>query len=116
VGRSTRSIRKWPRWRIGPGRLSKKNPGFYARHLYRAACKVAPDAFATPEEVAQALKNAEKGDLCNAQFLVQTILDDLELQEQEIKKPARILLVLDGRHCPDRGTIGGSGGLLVRFT
>jgi hypothetical protein len=73
----------------------QKNPGFYSKHLYRAACKVAPDAFANPEEVAQALKNAERGDLYNAQFLVQTMLDDLASREQEIKKPARILLVLD---------------------
>ena len=73
----------------------QKNPGYYAKHLYGAACKVAPDAFASSEEVAQALKNAEKGDLYNAQFLVQTILDDLALRENENKKPARILLVLD---------------------
>jgi hypothetical protein len=73
----------------------QKNPGFYAKHLYRAACKVAPDAFASPEEVAQALKSAEQGDLYNAQFLVQTILDDIALREQETKKSARILLVLD---------------------
>lgn len=73
----------------------QKNPGFYSKHLYKAACKVAPDAFASPEEVAQALKNAEKGDLYNAQFLVQTMLDDLALREKEAKKPARILLVLD---------------------
>jgi hypothetical protein len=73
----------------------QKNPGFYSKHLYRAACKLAPDAFANPEEVAQALKNAEKGDLYNAQFFVQTMLDDLVRRQQEIKKPARILLVLD---------------------
>jgi hypothetical protein len=73
----------------------QKNPGFYSKHLYGAACKLAPDAFATPEEVAQALKNAERGDLYNAQFLVQTMLDDLASREQKIKKPARILLVLD---------------------
>lgn len=73
----------------------QKNPGFYSRHLYRAACMVAPDAFATPEDVAQALKNAEKGDLYNVQFLVQTLLDDLATREREAKKPCRILLVLD---------------------
>jgi hypothetical protein len=73
----------------------QKNPGFYSKHLYKAACKVAPDAFASPEEVAQALKNAEKGDLYNAQFLVQTMLDALARREQVTKKPARILLVLD---------------------
>lgn len=73
----------------------RKNPGFYSKHLYRAACNVAPDVFGNPEEVAQALKNAERGDLYNAQFLVQTVLDDLASREQEIKRPARILLVLD---------------------
>ena len=73
----------------------QKNPGFYSKHLYAAACKVAPDAFTSPDEVAQALKNAERGDLYNAQFLVQTILDDLEKREQEAKKPCRMLLVLD---------------------
>lgn len=73
----------------------QKNPGFYSKHLYRAACKVAPDAFTSPEEVAQALKNAERGDLYNAQFLVQTLLDDLARREQEARKPARFLLVLD---------------------
>ena len=73
----------------------QKNPGFYAKHLYQAACKVAPDAFTSPDEVAQALKNAERGDLYNAQFLVQTMLDDLAAREAEIERPARILLVLD---------------------
>lgn len=73
----------------------QKNPGFYSKHLYKAACEVAPDVFASPEEVGQALKNAEKGDLYNAQFLVQTMLDDLALREKGAKKPARILLVLD---------------------
>jgi hypothetical protein len=73
----------------------QKNPGFYARHLYQAACDVAPDAFTTPDDVAQELKNAEKGELFNAQFLVRTMLDDLEKREKETKKPARILLVLD---------------------
>lgn len=73
----------------------QKNPGFYSKQLYRAACTVAPDAFGSPEEVAQALKNAERGDLYNAQFLVQTMLDDLASREREIKNPARILLVLD---------------------
>jgi hypothetical protein len=73
----------------------KKNPTFYSNHLYNAACKLAPDAFTKPEEVAQALKSAERGDLYNAQFLVQTMLDDLASREREIKKPARILLVLD---------------------
>jgi hypothetical protein len=73
----------------------QKNPGFYSRHLYLAACKVAPDAFGTPEDVIQALKNAEKGDLYNVQFLVQTLLHDLAAREHAMKKPCRLLLVLD---------------------
>lgn len=73
----------------------RKNPGFYAKHLYQAACTVAPDAFGSPAEVAQALKNAEHGDLYNVQLLVQTMLDDLAAREKESKKPARILFVLD---------------------
>ena len=73
----------------------QKNPGFYANHLYQAACDVAPDAFTSPEDVAQALKNAEKGELFNAQFLVRTMLDDLEEREQRDEAASRILLVLD---------------------
>lgn len=73
----------------------QKNPHFYSKFLYRAACKIAPDAFATPEEAAQGLKNAEQGDIYNVQFLVHTMLDDIALREQQTKKPARTLLVLD---------------------
>ncbi len=56
----------------------QKNLGFYARPLYQAAREVASDVFSSPDEVVQALKNAEKGELYNAQFLVRTMLDDLE--------------------------------------
>lgn len=73
----------------------RKNPNYYAKHLYQAACKVAPNAFATPEEVAQALRNAEKGELYNAQLLVRTLLEDLQAEEAVTKKPARVVLVLD---------------------
>lgn len=72
-----------------------RNPGFYSRHLLQGACNVAPDAFKSPEEVGQALKDAERGELYNVQFLIQTMLDDLALHESQIRKPARILLVLD---------------------
>ena len=70
----------------------QKNLGFYAKRLYQAACEVAPDAFATPEDVAQALRNAEKGELYNVQFLVQTILEDLQAREKATKKPCRLVL------------------------
>ncbi|HXG33320.1 MAG TPA: BREX system P-loop protein BrxC [Bryobacteraceae bacterium] len=73
----------------------QRNPAFYSKLLFEAACKVASEAFKTPQEVSQALKEAEKGELYNVQFLVQTMLDDLALRESQIRKPARILLVLD---------------------
>ncbi len=73
----------------------QKNPNFYAKHLYKAACTVAPEVFATPDDVATALKNAERGDLYNTQFLVQTIIEDLVAKEKEVRKPCRVLLVLD---------------------
>ncbi|MGE0683039.1 MAG: BREX system P-loop protein BrxC [Candidatus Binatia bacterium] len=73
----------------------QKNLGFYARPLYQAACEVAPDVFSSPDEVVQALKNAEKGELYNAQFLVRTMLDDLETREKTLGKPCRLVLVLD---------------------
>lgn len=71
------------------------NPNFYAKSFYRAACEVAPEVFASPEEVLQALRNAEKGELYNVQFLVQTILDGLARREQMAGKPCRLVLVLD---------------------
>jgi hypothetical protein len=73
----------------------QKNLGFYSKALYQAACEAASDVFSTPEEVAQALKNAEKGELYNVQFLVETILEDLKAKEKALKKPCRLVLVLD---------------------
>ncbi|MDM8532158.1 BREX system P-loop protein BrxC [Anaerolineales bacterium HSG25] len=72
----------------------QRNPTFYARKLYQAACEVAPDVFATPNDVIQALKDAEAGELYNVKFLVQTILDDLAERAQQ-GKPCRLALVLD---------------------
>ncbi len=72
-----------------------KNPNFYAKHLYQAACEVAPEVFSSSEEVSQSLKSAESGEIYNVQFLVRTILDDLEAREKEIGKPCRIVLVMD---------------------
>ena len=73
----------------------QKNPGFYAKALYQAACEVAPDVFSTPEDAAQALRNAEKGELYNVQFFVETVLEDLKAREKATKKPCRLVLVLD---------------------
>lgn len=83
-------------------RLTKKpwaeiqnNLNFYARPLYQAASEVAPEVFHTPDEVLQALKNAEKGELYNVQFLIHTVLDDLRAWEKREGKPCRLVLVLD---------------------
>ena len=73
----------------------QNNPTFFSRALYQAACEVASDVFQSPEEVAQSLKSAEQGDLYNTQFLIQTILDDLSVQERELGKPCRFIFVVD---------------------
>lgn len=78
-----------------PWEAIQSNPNFYARALYQAACQVAPDVFQSPDEVARALKNAEQGELYSIQFLVQTILEDLEARQQTLGKPCRVLFVLD---------------------
>ncbi|MBE0448223.1 MAG: BREX system P-loop protein BrxC [Actinobacteria bacterium] len=73
----------------------QKNLAFYAKPLYQAACKVAPEVFSSTQEVDQALKSAERGELYNVQFLVRTILDDIEEYERSTGKPCRFVFVLD---------------------
>ncbi|MEI6045091.1 MAG: BREX system P-loop protein BrxC [Chloroflexota bacterium] len=73
----------------------QKNLSFYSKALYQAACEVAPDTFRTPEEVGQALKDAEKGELYNAQFLIRAVLDELETLEKTTGKKSRMMFVLD---------------------
>ena len=73
----------------------QKNPSYYRKPLYAAACEVAPDLFPTPQDIDLALKEAERGELHNVAFLVDTILDDLKQQEEQLKKPQRLMLVLD---------------------
>lgn len=84
----------------------QKNLNFYARHLYQAACEVAPEMFAKPEDVAQALKNAESGEFYHVQFFVQTVLDDLEAKKKKLGKPCRLVLVMDesGQWIEDDGS------------
>lgn len=83
-------------------RLAKKpwvdmqsNLGFYSKALYQAACETAPEVFSSPEQVAAALKTVQDGELFNVQFLVRTLLDDLEARQRELKRPCRLALVLD---------------------
>jgi len=73
----------------------QQNLAFYRNHLYAAACEVAPDVFSSPQDVDQALKESQKGELHNVAFLVDTMLTGLKKREAETKKPQRILLVLD---------------------
>jgi len=73
----------------------QKNLSFYRTHLYSAACEVAPDVFPSPQDVDQSLKEAERGELHNVAFLVDTILTDLNEHEKKTKKQHRLLLVLD---------------------
>jgi len=73
----------------------QKNLSFYRTHLYAAACEVAPEVFASQEDVDKALKEAERGELYNVSFLVDTILTDLKEREAVAKKPQRLMLVLD---------------------
>jgi hypothetical protein len=73
----------------------QKNLSFYRTYLYAAACEVAPEVFPTPQDVDQALREAERGELHNVAFLVETILADLNKREEELKKPQRLMLVLD---------------------
>jgi len=73
----------------------QRNLSFYRNHLYQAACQVAPNVFASTDEVDKALKEAQSGELYNVDFLIRTILDDLEIRKKEAKKPQRLMLVLD---------------------
>ena len=73
----------------------QSNPGFYRNHLYDAVVEVAPNNFPTRADVDKSLAEAQKGELHNVRFLVQTILDDLDKREKETGKEQRLLFVLD---------------------
>ena len=73
----------------------QKNLSFYRTHLYAAACEVAPEVFSGLQDVDLALKEAERGELHNVAFFVDTILDDLKQREAATKRHQRLLLVLD---------------------
>jgi hypothetical protein len=73
----------------------QKNLSFYRTHLYAAAFEVAPDVFSNSNDVDQALREAERGELHNVAFLVDTILGDMKQREADKKRPQRLLLVLD---------------------
>ena len=86
----------------------QRNLSFYRSHLYAAACEVAPDIFPSEDAVNRAMQEAERGELHNVAFLVDTLLDDLHRKEQAKKKRQRLLLVLDeaGQWIGDDGSRG----------
>jgi len=73
----------------------QKNPTFYAKALYQAACEVAPDAFNSPDQVQRAITEAGQGEQYNVQFLVRTLLDEIEVWQKDSGKPCRLIFVLD---------------------
>jgi hypothetical protein len=73
----------------------RNNLTFFRRALYEAACEVAPKVFDKVEDVERALRDAERGELYNVAFLIDTILTDLAAREKSEKRPLRMLLVLD---------------------
>ncbi len=73
----------------------QQNLAFYRNHLYAAACAVAPENFESLDDIHEALREAEKGELHNVSFLVDTILADLKQREEETKRACRLFLVLD---------------------
>ncbi len=73
----------------------QRNPAFYAKALYSAASAVAPESFPTAQDVAGALESAQKGELINVDRFVASVLEDLETRIRELKKPCRLVLVLD---------------------
>jgi hypothetical protein len=75
--------------------MMKRSPSFYSKYFYQAACEVAPEIFEKPEDVAQALKSAERGELYNVQFLVRTIFEDLMEREKATGKYSRFVFVMD---------------------
>jgi hypothetical protein len=73
----------------------QKNPTFYAKALYQAACDVVPDEFSSPDQVQRAITEAGQGEQYNVQFLVRTLLDDIEKRQKATARPCRLIFVLD---------------------
>ena len=73
----------------------QKNLTFYAGPLYQAACEVAGDVFKSPDEVRNAITQAGQGEQYNVQFLVRTLLEDVETRQKATGKPCRMIFVLD---------------------
>ena len=73
----------------------KNNQNFYRRPIFKSVCEVAPELFHSEIEVEQSLINASEGELFNIEFLIKTILEDLEIETKKTGIPQRFFLVLD---------------------
>lgn len=74
----------------------RRNPTFFLKFFYEAAARVAPEHFASADEVKKALALAEDGELVNVSFLVRECLNHLDRQDKlDPSRPHRLLWVLD---------------------
>lgn len=74
----------------------QSNPTFYLKFFFEAAHRVAPNHFTSADEVKEALKRAEKGELINVAFLVRECLGYLDRQQAlDPTRPHRLLWILD---------------------
>ena len=73
----------------------RANPTFYRRSFYQAACKVAPNAFRSEDDVISALSEASVGQTINIQTLIEIVMEDLRTEEQRLGKRTRTVFVLD---------------------
>jgi len=73
----------------------KQNLSFYRTHLYGAASQISPEIFPTTQDVQEALKEAQRGEIYNVVFLIDKIMEDLEEKRKKTGIQQRFLLVLD---------------------
>ena len=73
----------------------QRNLTFFANALYQGACEMAGDAFKTPDDVRRAITEAGQGEQYNVQFLVRTLLEEVEARQKQTGKPCRLIFVLD---------------------
>jgi hypothetical protein len=73
----------------------KNNITFYQKQIYQATSEVAPEIFSSSEEVKDAVKNADIGELINIKYVVPLLLDDIKTREKTLNKPCRFAFILD---------------------
>lgn len=74
----------------------RKNPTFFLKYFYEAACTLLPENFPNADSLKESLQRAEREELVNVAFLVQECLAYLKRKElQHPGQPQRLLWVLD---------------------